>query len=171
MAVLIDVVFVALFLFAVIRHFRLGLACSVLSAGKFIFSILCASLLAKPVALLLGYAFDALLTDDGAVGILAGILGFAVSFVAVFLLSGLIIRALSKIKIPIITRVDKLLGLCLGIVIGALSLSVLAVAVYSLAEIVSFIDSGSGAMDIYHDSYVFRFVYDLKLFDFIRNLI
>ena len=171
MAIVIDIVFVALLLFCMIRHFRLGLACSVLSAGKFLFSILCASLLAKPVAVLLGYAFDALLTDDGAVGVLAGILGFTVSFVAVFLLSGLIIRAISKIKIPIITKVDKLLGLCLGIILGALSLSVLAVAVYSVAEIITFIDGTGEAMRVYDDSYVFKFVYDLKLFDFIRNLI
>lgn len=171
MAIVIDIVFVALFLFLVIRHWRLGLACSVLSAGKFLFSILCASLLAKPVALLLGYVFDALLTNDGAVGVLAGIVGFAVSFFAVYLLSGLIIRAMSKIKIPIITKVDKFLGLCLGIVIGALSLSVLAVAVYSVAEIITFIDGTGDAMSIYDDSYVFKFVYDLKLFDFIRNLI
>ena len=170
MAIVIDIVFVALFFFCVIRHARLGLACSVLSAGKFLFSILCASILAKPVALLLGYAFDALLTNEGAVGLLAGVLGFAVSFFAVYLLSGLIIRAISKIKIPIITKVDKFLGLCLGIIIGALSLSVIAVAVYSALEIITFIDGG-GAMSVYDDSYVFKFVYDLKLFDFIRNLV
>ncbi len=171
MAIIVDVILVALFLFSVIRHWRLGLACSVLSAGKFLFSILCASLLARPVAMLLGYAFEAFSADSAAMGILAGIIGFAVSFFAVFFLSGLIIRMLSKIKIPIITKIDKLLGLCLGLIIGALSISLLSVAIYAVAEIVTFFDGGSGAMSVYHDSYVFKFVYDLKLFDFIRNLI
>ena len=171
MAIIVDVILVALFLFSAIRHWRLGLACSVLSAGKFLFSILCASLLARPVAMLLGYAFEALLTDSGAVGVLAGILGFAVSFFAVFFLSGLIIRMLSKIKIPIITKIDKLLGLCLGLIIGALSISLLSTAIYAVAEIVTFFEGGDGAMSVYYDSYVFKFVYDLKLFDFLRNLI
>ena len=171
MAVVVDVILVALFLFCVIRHWRLGLACSVLSAGKFLVSILCASLLARPVAMLLGYFFDALSADSGANDILAGIIGFAVSFFAVFFLSGLIIRMLSKIKIPIITKIDKLLGLVLGLIIGALSVSLIATAVYSVAEIVTLIDGGSEAMSVYNDSYFFKFVYDLKLFDFIRNLI
>ena len=171
MAVIVDVVLIALFLFCAIRHWRLGLACSVLSAGKFIFSLLCASLLARPVAVLIGYAFDAFSQDGFGSGVLAGIVGFAVSFFVVFFLSGLVIRMLSKIKIPIITKIDKLLGLCLGLIIGALSVSLLSTAIYSVAEIVTFIDGTSDAMSIYNDSYVFRFIYDLKLFDFIRNLI
>ena len=121
--------------------------------------------------MLLGYFFDALSADSGANDILAGIIGFAVSFFAVFFLSGLIIRMLSKIKIPIITKIDKLLGLVLGLIIGALSVSLIATAVYSVAEIVTLIDGGSEAMSVYNDSYFFKFVYDLKLFDFIRNLI
>ena len=80
MAIIVDIVIVALFLLCALRHLRLGLACSVLSAGKFIFSILAASLLARPVAMLLGYLFNGLLTDGGVAGVLAGIIGFAVSF-------------------------------------------------------------------------------------------
>jgi uncharacterized membrane protein required for colicin V production len=115
--------------------------------------------------------FAAFSQDSSVSGILAGIIGFAVSFFAVFFASGLIIRMLSKIKIPIITKIDKLLGLCLGLIIGALSISLLTTAIYSIAEIVVFLDETSDAMRLYNDSYVFRFIYDLKLFDFIRNLI
>ncbi|MBP3375624.1 MAG: CvpA family protein [Clostridia bacterium] len=171
MAIVVDVVFAAILIFSIIRHFRLGLACSVLSAGKFLFSLLLAAILCRPVATLVMLGFEQTEMSYATAEILSGVLSFVLIFVAVFILSGLIIRMLSKIKIPIITRVDKLLGLVLGLVIGILSISALSTVLYSILEVSVFIDSSSSALDVYYDSYLFRSVYELKIFEFIRSLI
>ena len=171
MAIIVDIVFVALFVLSLFRHYRLGLACSVLSAGKFVFSLLVAAVLRRPVASLIFLALEGSSLSSNVAGIVSGVLAFIMVFVAVFVSAGLIIRMLSKIKIPIITRVDKLLGLLLGLVIGILSVSALATVLYSVLEIVSFIDPDGAALAVYNDSYVFRFVYGLRIFEFIRNLI
>ena len=171
MAIIIDCVLVALFIFSVIRHYKLGLACSVLSAGKLLFSFLAAGAFARPIASLLMLAFDeSELTAQGA-KVLSGVLAFILVFLAVFILSGFIIRMLSKIKVPIITKLDKLLGLVLGAVIGILSVSAIATVIYSAIEMITFINNDSAALAIYYDSYVFRSVYELHIFEFIRNLI
>ena len=171
MAIVVDLIFAAILIFSIIRHYRLGLACSVLSAGKFLFSLLLAAILRRPVATLIASFFENADMSYATVEILAGVLSFVIIFITVFILSGLIIRMLSKIKIPIITKVDKLLGLVLGLVIGILSLSAIATVLYSILEVSVFIDSSSNALDLYYDSYVFRSVYELHIFEFIRSLI
>lgn len=171
MAVIIDVVFVALLVFSLIRHYSLGLACSILGAGKLLFSLLAAAMLRRPVATLLTLAFDSAALSERGTEVLSGVVAFILVFLAVFICSGFIIRMLSKIRIPILTKIDKLLGLVLGAVIGILSLSAIATVIYSVIEIITFIDADSTALAIYYDSYVFRSVYELHIFEFIRNLI
>ena len=171
MSIAIDIIITAVFLFFTVRFAILGLACSLLSSCKFLFSIICASLLASPVAMLMGVMLEGTAMAEVAVSSLSGVVGFVVSFLVIFLLSGLIIRLLSKIKIPVITKVDKLLGLVLGLIVGLLTVSAIATAVYAVAEVVAVVGLDPAALDVYEDSYVFKFVYDLKIFDFIRNLI
>ena len=171
MAIIIDAALVALFVFSIIRHYRLGLACSVLSAGKLLFSLLAAALLARPVAMLLMHLLcESSLSAQGT-QVLSGVLAFILVFLTVFILSGFIIKMISKIKIPILTKLDKLLGLVLGAVIGILSVSAIATVIYSVIEIITFIDKDSTALAVFYESYVFRSVYELHIFEFIRNLI
>ncbi len=162
MAIFFDVLLVALLVFSCVRHFRLGLACSVLSAGRLVFSLIIASLLCRPVGMLI--------FNLGVPEFFSGIVAFVLLFVAVMIASSFIIGLLSKIKIPIITKFDKLLGLVLGIILGMLTVSVISTALYSVLELLVLFDAESTAMSVYEESYVFKFIYDLKLFDFIRNL-
>ncbi len=171
MAVIIDVIFVVIFVFSVIRHYSLGLTCSILGAGKLLFSLLVAAILRRPLASLLMIAFDGSALSGRGAEVMSGVIAFITVFLTVFILSGFIIRMLSRIRIPLITRIDKLLGLVLGAVIGILSVSALATVLYSVIEIITFIDAESTALAIYYDSYVFRSVYELRIFEFIRNMI
>jgi CheY-like chemotaxis protein len=66
---------------------------------------------------------------------------------------------------------DKVLGLALGIVLGLLSASLISTALYSVIELVAAVNSNSDIMNLFNDSYVFKFMYNLKMFDFIRSLI
>ncbi len=162
MSVIFDVILLAILVLTVIRHTRLGLACSVLSAGKFIFSMI--------VALLLSYPVAALVLSFGVPEALSGIVAFVIVFALTFILSGFLIRLLSKIKIPIITKVDKILGFLLGLILGAVIVSIASTAIYTVIELISLVNANSDVMSIYENSYVFKFIYELNLFEFLRNL-
>ena len=161
MAIFIDVLLCALFLLTVIKHTRLGLACSILSAFRLLFCLIIAGLLYSPVA--------SLLFGAGVSAALAGTVAFLLVFLATMILSRLIIRLLSKVKIPVITKVDKFLGFFLGLVLGFVVTSLVSTSLYTFLELLS-MSPGSEAMSAYTDSYVFKFIYELKIFDFIRNL-
>lgn len=162
MAIVFDIILLAIFVITVIRHFSLGLACSVLDAGRLLASFL--------VAVLLCYPIGAIFYSLGVPSAFSGIIAFIIIFVAALILSKLLIKLLSKIKIPIITKVDKILGLLLGVVLGAIFVSFASTAIYTVIELISSVNADSEIMAVYEDSYVFKFIYDLKLFDFIRNL-
>ena len=162
MAIFFDVLLVAILLFTVIRHARLGLTCSVLSAGRFFASIILASILCYPVA--------ALFYSIGVPSAISGIIAYIAVFIAAMLLSKLMINLLSKIKIPLVTRVDKILGFLLGLCLGLIITSLLSTLIYTVLEARAVISSEADAMSAYYDSYVFKFIYELKIFEFIRNL-
>lgn len=171
MSVFFDILLVGLFLFIVIRYWRLGFVCSILSAGKLLFSLIVAAILCSPVASLLSLAFEESSLSSTVIGVISGILAFILLFVASFIGASFLIRLLSKVKIPLVSNVDKLIGLIVGLVIGILLVSAISTVLYSVLEIITFINPSSTALDIYYDSYVFRFVCDFSIFEFIRNLI
>ena len=171
MSVIFDIVLLGLFLFITIRYWRLGFVASVLSAGKLLFSLILSAILCKPVAGLVALAFENSSLSSLGVGVVAGILSFVLLFVASFIGASFIIRLISNVKIPLVTKIDKLIGLIIGLVIAILTVAALSTVLYSVLEIVTFISPDSSALDIYYDSYVFRFVYDIGIFEFIRNLI
>ncbi len=162
MSIIIDLILATILVLTIIRHWRLGLACSILNTGRFFVSLIVSAILCYPVA--------SIMYSLGMPGALSGIVSFILLFVITMILSRLLVKLLSKIKIPIITKVDKLLGLLLGIVLGMIFISITATTIYTVIEVISSVGNNSEAMSIYSNSYVFKFVYDLKIFEFIRNL-
>ena len=104
-------------------------------------------------------------------GIICAIIAYALVFAVAFLVLSLVVMCLKKIKIPLLTGVDKLLGLVLGLVLGVLSCSMIATLVYSGVQFLAAMNDNAEIMSLYYDSYVFRFIYELKIFEFIRTLI
>ena len=162
MSIFFDVLLVALLLLTVIKHSRLGLACSILNAGRILLSLI--------VAALFSYPFAAIMYGIGVPSALSGIVAFLVVFFAVLFISKLLVRLLSKIKIPLVTKVDKFLGFILGLLLGVLYVSLLSTSIYTVLEIIDSASADADIMCVYNDSYVFRFIYELKIFEFIRNL-
>ncbi len=161
MAIFIDILLISVFLFITIKHARLGLACSVLSASRLLVSLLAAGLACYPIAFLLH--------EIGVSEAMSGTLAFVAVFIAGMILSKLLIKLLSKIKIPVVTKVDKFLGLLLGILLGLIFTSLMSTVIYTLLDLFSTVQ-GSSDLSAYNDSYAFRFIYELKIFEFIRNL-
>lgn len=171
MSLFLDILIVAILVFSIVRHYKLGFACSLLTFGKFILALILASIFRKPVAELVLQAFADSELPGGIVNMLSGIIAFVLIFVAVIAVSTIIIHMISKINIPLITGFDKFLGLALGIVLGLASVSIISTVAFSILELITSLDAGSQCMNVYSDSYVFKFIYDLKFFEFIRKLI
>ena len=101
----------------------------------------------------------------------SSIIAYVLIFIAAFVIFSILIKGLSKIKIPVVTKVDKILGLILGLVLGVLSVAFISTATYSILELISAVRGEGEIMRIYSDSHVFKFIYDLRIFEFIRKLI
>ena len=171
MSVIVDLTIIAVITLCAVRHYKLGLFCSVLNVGKFIAAIILAGILRIPLsalALRLIYGEG----DAGAIPTaLVGMISYVVIFAAVIAVSGFIIKKVSKIEIPIITRFDKLLGLALGLVIGAALASLLSTALFTVIEFVSDSTNNADIMNVYDDSFLFKFFGDVSLFEFVRDKI
>ena len=101
----------------------------------------------------------------------SSIIAYIVIFIAAFIILSIVIKGLSKIKIPVVTKLDKILGVVLGLVLGVLTVAFISTATYSILELVAAMKGNEEIMKIYSDSYVFKFIYDLRIFEFIRKLI
>lgn len=105
------------------------------------------------------------------VNAISAVIGYVVVFVVAYIVLTVVVAGLKKIKIPILTGIDKALGLVLGLALGLFNASLIATAVYFALEYFAAMNSDSTIMNVYSNSYIFRFIYDLKIFEFIRNLI
>ena len=101
----------------------------------------------------------------------SSIIAYVVIFIVAFIVLSIVIKGLSKIKIPVVTKLDKILGVVFGLVLGALTVAFISTATYSILELVAAMKGNEEVMKIYSDSYVFKFIYDLRIFEFIRKLI
>ncbi len=147
MAVIADILLIALIVFNVVKNYKDGFICSCLRLGRLIIAFVAAVFIASDV------------------------LSFALIFFAVFALISLAMILLKKIKLPVITSFDKLLGLFLGIVLSLIYSSLIITVLVSVCEMMVTATGNADYMSIYNDSYVLKFIYDLKVFDFIKNLV
>ena len=101
----------------------------------------------------------------------SAIIACALVFAVTYIVLTVVIFGLKHIKIPILSSIDKYLGLALGSVLGILGAALISTAVFSLSELIAGMNSDSKIMDVYNNSLVFKFIYDLRIFEFIRKLI
>lgn len=101
----------------------------------------------------------------------SSIIACVLVFLVTYIILTVVIFSLKHIKIPIITSIDKYLGLALGAVLGFFAAALISTAVYSVSEFIAAMNSDSQIMDVYNNSLIFKFIYDLRIFEFIRKLI
>ena len=166
MSIFVDLLLLVVICFCLIKHLRLGLVCSILSLLKFVIAFVFALFLGGYVGRLISSFFPSVVG-----GKLTVILCYVLTFVAAYVLFSIIIKGLSKLDIPVLTKVDKFLGALLGLVFGLLSSSMISVILYMILEVYSAISGDQAAMLIYNDSYIFKFLYDLEIFGIIGNII
>ena len=163
MSVLIDVIIIAVFLFPVFKYWHKGLMQAILGVGKFFAAIIAAVILGRPIALLVNNIFS--------LEWMSAILAYIAVFLIALLVFSILCHSLKSIKIPILSTLDKILGLCLGIVIGVLSAATVATVGHSVFDFISTVSGNQDVMSCYHSSHVFKFVNEIGIFGFIRDLI
>lgn len=171
MSVIVDLAIIAVIILCAVRHYKLGLFCSVLNVGKFFAAFILAGIIRIPLSAL---ALRLIYGEGGAGAIptaLVGMISYVIVFAAVIAVSGYMIKKLSKIDIPILTRFDKLLGLVLGLVIGAALASLLSTAIFTVLEFIADSTNNTDIMKVYNDSFLFKFLGDVSLFEFVRDKI
>lgn len=106
---------------------------------------------------------------------IADVASAIIAYVAIFLVALIILSILAtlfkKIKIPILSGIDKILGLALGLVLGILSASMLATVIFTILELVSAVNGNAEIMNYYYDSLIFEFIHKFNIFNFIRELL
>ena len=162
MSVLIDVIIIAVFLFPVFKYWHKGLMQAILGVGKFIAAVIAAVILGRPIALLVNNVFS--------LGWMSAVLTYIAVFLIALLVFSILCLSLKSIKIPIISTLDKILGLCLGILIGVLSAATVATVAHSFFEFISTVSGNQDVMNCYYGSRVFKFVNEIGIFGFIRSL-
>lgn len=99
---------------------------------------------------------------SGAISIVvATIIGYIVLFVAAFLLLTLVLLLVDKIgKLPVIGKVDKLLGLLVGLVSGLVATCLAGTILYALTSLFVPAEEISGVLKFVHDLNFFGFIFD-----------
>ena len=172
MNVLVDIILVFAFAYFVFKYSKLGLIISVLRFGKPIAALLIALSIGSIFAnIIFGILSLQIGVETRLVMIISPFLGHVSVFVISLILITMLVNIISSVKIPIISKIDKVLGAILGVFIGFVVISALSTGVFSFLNLMHNFVGDSAVMQIYHDSFVFKNVYNLRFFEFIKELI
>lgn len=164
MSIIIDIILLSLIALFVLKYYRAGLALSIIGFVRFFIAII--------IAVLVGNLFSSLINNitgyDGK-GLI--ILGYLIAFFAAYIFISLLMKLISKIKIPIISFADRVLGGMLGLVMGVSVTSAVSVLLYAVMDFATKFNTENNFIDIYNNSVIFKFFCDFSIFEFIIDLI
>ena len=156
MQVAVDVFFMMILILFPIIYYKKGLFGSILGFGRFALSL--------TASIVVGRILKAADSENAFSGALAA---FLLAYVALTAL----IFAMKHIDFPLLTKFDKLLGLILGLGIGLLCVCLMSTVLHWILDIISRAKNDVYIMDVYNSSRVFKLIYDLRMLEYIRNLI
>ena len=160
MSTIIDVILIAILALQIFLGWRRGLTGVVLGFARIILSFL--------LALTLGPAMGDVFGDGG---FFARVLGYIAVFVVTFVGATVLMFIFRQIKIPLISKIDKLLGILIGAVLGVLTVSLVAVMLNSLLSAMTWISNNDSYVEVYNNSCVFKFINECNIFGFIKDIL
>ena len=157
MGFIFDIIVLLIIVLNVLKYAKRGLMSVVLDIAGFLLSVIAAWVFSPYLGKLIGK----ILRSDGSDDILR-IIAFIIIFVAMtFVVSG-IKRLAKNIKLPIISRVDKILGGAFGLLLGLAWAYVLSVVICLILTVLSAIAPQIGS--IAESMTVTRWFYGLGIF-------
>lgn len=160
MSIAVDVMLIIIFALEILLGWKKGLTGVLLGIARIAVSF--------GVAILLGPSIGGAIGEGGA---LSRVLGYIVVFIITYAVSTVVILLLKSVKIPLLDRLDKILGLLIGAVLGILTVSLICVPLQSLLSAITRISGNNGFIDVYNNSHVFKFVNESNIFGFIRDVL
>ncbi len=171
MNMLVDAIFVVIFVYFAIKFYKIGIFGTVLGVGRLLLSFVASFLLGKYV---FEYIVSGIMSEwfgEPLASILSTVISYALVFITAFAISSIVIVSVKRLETPLFCRIDRSLGLLFGLALGLCVTSVISTALYSALDLLSSVSRSADVLRVYNDSAVFKFVYDLNFLNFVRNLI
>ena len=171
MNMLIDTGLIVILIYFAVRFYKCGILGTLLGVCRFFFSLV-------SVVFLSGYVSKHLISvvlsrfDLGwGENILSLIISGALVFGVTLLISTVVVRAVRKAEGQIVLRIDRFFGALFGIAVGLCVSSLICTALHSVIEVAYSVSGNEEILSVYNDSFVFKLIFDLSVFDHVKNLI
>ena len=159
MSQVIDIALVATLAFLTIRGALRGFAKSLASFARLVLSFLATATLGGVFSEWINTAW--IHADNRLSAIGGSILGHVLLFALVYAVLSVGVFLIDRLTdLPLIKQCDRLLGGCLGGIVGLIAVSCLAVLLHAVLYV-------TGNTDVFDNSLILRLVYDLRIFDLI----
>ncbi len=160
MSGIIDVILILVLALQIFLGWRRGLTGVVLGFARIILSFLSALALGPAI----GDAF-------GNGGFFSRVLGYISVFAVTFVGATVLMYIFRQIRIPLVSKIDKLLGILIGAALGVLTVSLIAVMLNSLLSAMTWISNNQAYIEVYNNSHVFKFINESNIFGFIKDVL
>ena len=171
MNMLVDAVLVIIFLYFTFKFYKIGILGAFFGTMRMCISLAASYLLGGSVSRLILTGITKSREYSKAELVLSLITAYILVFAIVFLLMTVVISSTRRAEPRFIYKIDRFLGALLGIMLGLCATSVISSLLYSGIEVAYTILLIDPIKSIYNDSVVFKTVFELSIFDYVRNLI
>ena len=171
MNMLIDAVLVIIFLYLTVKFYKIGILGAFFGTARLCLSLAASYLLGGTVSTLILSGISQSREYTVAESAISLIASYILVFAVVFLLMTVVTTATRRAEPRFIYKIDRFLGALLGIMLGLCATSVISSLLYSGIEVAYDLCRIDAIMSIYNDSVVFKTVFELSIFDYVRNLI
>lgn len=171
MNMLIDALLVVIFLYLTVKFYKIGIIGAFFGAARLCLSLTASYLLGGSISSLIlssGYKTREYSALESALSLIAA---YILVFAIVFLLMTVLERATRRAEPRFIYKIDRFFGALLGITLGLCAVSLISSILYSGIEMAYAVSHLDGVMSVYNDSIIFKTVFELSIFDYVRNLI
>ena len=171
MNMLIDAALAVILIGFTVFFYRKGILGAFLGSFRLIFSVSAAFLLGKTVSEIFVYNIISDLIGGGVGSLISIVISSALVFSVAFLLSTAVIISVRRLEGKTVNRIDGFLGAVFGLTLGLCLTSLIASFLYSGISLAYTISENPEIMKPYENSSLFKFLFELSVFDYVRNLI
>lgn len=171
MNMLVDATLVVIFLYLTVKFYKIGILGAFFGTARLGLSLAASYLLGGSVSRLILSGISRNREYTAAESVLSLIASYILVFALVFLLLTVVISSTRRAEPRFIYKIDRFLGALLGIALGFCATSVISSLLYSGIEVAYNLCRIDAIMSIYNDSVIFKTVFELSIFDYVRNLI
>ena len=171
MNMLIDAILLVILIYFVIRFYRSGIMSMVLGMGRLLLSLSASVILGGYVSRLIIYNYVQRWIDGPLALAFSIVISCILVFAATYLLSSLIIASLTKTDNGIFSKIDKIGGAIVGLVLGLSVDSIISGVIGSMLSVAYALSGKDGITDVVNNTVLYKFLLEFSVFDIVKNLL